>query len=211
VCTIAGLLLFGIAPKKFIRQAGIRLMVFDGISKEYKSLADEVVDGPLVGRSAIDEEGTRVLVDHGVIDIFAEMIRPFIAIDEGEVVEDMRRSKKWIYPWEAIREAVINAIAHRDWTRFVDIETTVYADRFEIISPGALQNSMTVEKMIAGQRSPRNPIIVDVLKDYGYVDARGMGVRTKIIPLMRQYNQTEPVFDATDDYLKTTLLQREGE
>ena len=65
--------------------------------------------------------------------------------------------------------------------------------------------------MIAGQRSPRNLIIVEVLKDYGYVDARGMGVRTKIIPLMRQYNQTEPVFEATDDYLKTTLLQREGE
>jgi ATP-dependent DNA helicase RecG len=121
----------------------------------------------------------------------------------------MRRSKQWIYPWETIRESVINAIAHRDWTRFVDIETTVYSDRLEIISPGALQNSMTVEKMIAGQRSPRNPIIVEVLNDYGYVDARGMGVRTKIIPLMRHYNQTEPIFEATDDYLRTTLRQKE--
>ena len=211
VCTIAGLLLFGIAPRKFIRQAGIRLMVFNGITKEYKSLMDEVVDGPLVGRWAIDEEGTRILVDHGVIDTFAEMIRPFIAMDEDEIGQDMRRSKHWAYPWEAIREAVINAIAHRDWTRFVDIETTVYSDRLEIVSPGVLQKAMTIEKMIAGQRSPRNPIIVEVLKDYGYVDARGMGVRTKIIPLMRQYNQTEPVFETTDDYLKTTLPKREGE
>jgi ATP-dependent DNA helicase RecG len=44
---------------------------------------------------------------------------------------------------------------------------------------------MTVAKMIAGQRSARNPLIVDILRDYGYVDARGMGVRTKIIPLMK--------------------------
>jgi ATP-dependent DNA helicase RecG len=210
VCTIAGLLLFGLTPRKFIRQAGIRLMVFEGMTKEYKSLTDEVIDGPLVGRWAIDEEGSRILVDSGVIDTFSEMIRPFVATDEGEVGEDMRRSKQWIYPWEAIRESLINAIAHRDWTRFVDIETAVYSDRLEVISPGALQNSMTVQKMIAGQRSPRNPIIVEVLKDYGYVDTRGMGVRTKIIPLMRHYNQTEPIFEATDDYLKTTLPQKEG-
>ncbi len=78
-----------------------------------------------------------------------------------------------MYPLNALREWVINACAHRDWTRFVDIEIGVYANRLEIISPGALQNSMTIEKMKAGQRSPRNPIIVEILRDYGYVDARG--------------------------------------
>ena len=64
---------------------------------------------------------------------------------------------------------------------------------------------MTVAKMKAGQRSPRNPLVVEILRDYGYVDARGMGVRTKIIPLMKQHNQTEPVFEATEDFLKTLL------
>jgi len=209
VCTIAGLLLFGIAPRKFLRQAGIRLMVFEGESKEYRSLMDEVIDGPLVGRWTIDEEGNRALVSHGVIDLFAEKIRPFVLDDRGEVDDDLRRSKQWRYPWEAIREAVINAMAHRDWTRSVDVEITAYSNRLEIISPGALQNSMTVEKMIAGQRSPRNPLIVEVLRDYGYVDARGMGVRTKIIPLMRQYNKSDPVFEATDDYLSTVLPRGE--
>jgi ATP-dependent DNA helicase RecG len=209
VCTISGLLLFGISPRKFIRQAGIRLMVFEGESKEYRSLMDEVIDGPLVGRWSIDEEGSRALVSHGVIDLFAEKIRPFIVEDIGEVDDDLRRPKQWRYPWEAIREAVINAMAHRDWTRSVDVEITAYSNRLEIISPGALQNSMTVEKMIAGQRSPRNPLIVEVLRDYGYVDARGMGVRTKIIPLMRQHNKSDPVFEATDDYLSTVLPRGE--
>jgi ATP-dependent DNA helicase RecG len=64
---------------------------------------------------------------------------------------------------------------------------------------------MTIEKMKAGQRSPRNPTIISILRDYGYVDARGMGVRTKVIPLMIKENRKEPFFDATEDYLKTTL------
>ncbi len=90
----------------------------------------------------------------------------------------------------------------------MDIEVGIYSDRLEVISPSALQNSMTVEKMILGQRSPRNPIIMEVLRDYGYVDARGMGVRTKIIPLMKKFNHCEPVFELTDDYLKTILFRK---
>jgi ATP-dependent DNA helicase RecG len=119
----------------------------------------------------------------------------------------MRREKMWLYPFEAVRETVINALAHRDWTRFVDIEVTAYADRLEVISPGAFQNSMTVEKMKAGQRSARNPIIVEVLRDYGYVDARGMGVRTKVIPLMRRHVGVEPQFEATEDFVRTVLAK----
>ena len=64
---------------------------------------------------------------------------------------------------------------------------------------------MTVSKMIAGQRSPRNTLVVEILRDYGYVDSRGMGVRTKIIPLMRQYNHVDPIFEATDDYVRVVF------
>jgi ATP-dependent DNA helicase RecG len=100
---------------------------------------------------------------------------------------------------------LVNAIAHRDWTRFVDIEMVVYADRMEIISPGSLPNTMTVEKMVAGQRSPRNPILVDALRDYGYVDARGMGIRNKVIPSIRRSTGLDPTIEETDDYLKVVL------
>ena len=67
---------------------------------------------------------------------------------------------------------------------------------------------MTIEKMKAGQRLPRNPLIMDILRDYAYVDARGMGVRTKIIPLMKKFNNSEPDFELTEDYLKTTLFRK---
>ena len=73
-----------------------------------------------------------------------------------------------------------------------------------------MPNDMTVAKMIAGQRVSRNMLISDVLRDYGYSDARGMGVRTKIIPLMQQQNGVDPEFEATRDYLKLTLPRKAG-
>ena len=51
-----------------------------------------------------------------------------------------------------------------------------------------------------------NTLIMEVLKDYQYVDARGMGIRTKVIPIMKSFNRTEPEFESTEDYLKTTLF-----
>jgi len=208
VCSIAGLVSFGIAPRRYLRQAGLRVMAFAGSDKEYRALLDVVIDSPLVGRWQISKTGTKRLVDDGIIEKFSGTIEPFITLETDEIDEHMRREKEWLYPWEAVRELVINALAHRDWTRSVDIEITCYADRLEIFSPGKLQNSMTIEKMIAGQRSPRNPIIMEVLRDYGYVDARGMGIRTKVIPLMRRLNRAEPIFEATEDYLKTTLPRK---
>ncbi len=211
VCTIAGLVLFGNWPRRYLRQAGLRVMAFDGPEKDYKAVLDEVLDGPLVGLWKKSESGDRELASEGIIENFSRLIRPFVATESGELENDVRREKERAYPVEAIRETVINALAHRDWTRSVDIEICLYSDRMEIASPGALQNAMTIEKMIAGQRSPRNPLVVGVLRDYGYVDARGMGVRTKVIPSMRRENKADPIFEETEDYLKTTLPKRKKE
>lgn len=209
VCTIAGLVLFGYRPRKYLKQAGLRVMVFDGMDKEYQAMLDDVLDGPMVGLWKKENGGSRELVSAGIMENFSQLTRPFLTVEAEHISEGMRRERKWHYPPEVIREVVINALAHRDWTRSLDIEISVYRNRMEVISPGGLQNSMTVEKMIAGQRSPRNPLIVEVLRDYGYVDARGMGIRTKVIPLMRKENATEPVFEATDDYVKTVLFRRQ--
>jgi ATP-dependent DNA helicase RecG len=207
VCTLAGILLFGHAPRRTLRQSGIRLLAFDGLDKEYRALLDTVLDGPMVGRWQMDA-GERTLTDGGLIERFVELAEPFFKLESAEVDDGFRREMQWLYPRDAVREALVNALIHRDWTRSIDIEIGFYSDRLEINSPGAMQNSMTIEKMKMGQRSPRNPILVEVMRDYGYMDARGMGVRTKIIPLMRSQNGTEPVFELTDDYLKTTLFKK---
>ena len=181
-------------------------MAFTGDDKEYQAALDDIIDGPMVGRWDLDN-GDKRLVDGGVIERFMEAMTPFISEESGEVDAGLRRETKWFYPLEAVREALINALAHRDWTRFVEIEVSGYSNRLEVISPGALPNSMTVEKMKAGQRSPRNIIVMEVLRDYGYVDYRGMGVRTKIVPLTKALTGKEPEFELTDDHLKTVLYR----
>ncbi len=205
-CTIAGLVLFGKNPRRYLKQAGLRVLAFKGQDKEYQAELDDILDGPMVGRFDVDASGKR-LFDRGIIERFIDAVSPFISQEAGVIDKGLRREPQWFYPLEAVRESFINALAHRDWTRFVEIEVGSYADRFEVISPGALPNSMTIEKMKAGQRSPRNTLIMEVLRDYGYVDYRGMGVRTKIVPLTRALTGKEPEFVVTDDYLKTTLYR----
>lgn len=206
MCTIAGLIIFGINPRRYFKQAGVRLMVFSSRDKEYNALLDLVLDGPMVARVNMAAQSVSGIIDDGLVEKAASALYPFITEQSSEIDKDFRRPIKWLYPWNAIRELLLNALAHRDWTRSTDIEICFYSDRLEVTSPGALPNSMTLEKMIGGRRTPRNPIIMEVLRDYQYVDARGMGIRTKVIPLMKEFNGTEPLFEATDDYLKVTLL-----
>jgi len=205
-CTIAGLVLFGKSPRRYLKQAGLRVMAFNGEDKEYQAALDDILDGPMLGRWET-KNGEKLLVDKGVIEHFMDTMGPFISQESAQIDEGLRREKTWFYPLEAVRETLINALAHRDWTRFVEIEVAGYSDRLEVISPGALPNSMTIEKMKAGQRSPRNTIIMEVLRDYGYVDYRGMGVRTKIVPLTKALTGKDPEFVVTDDYLKTVLYR----
>ena len=122
-----------------------------------------------------------------------------------ERLSGMTRSRFWDYPVEVIRKLLVNAFAHRDWTRQNDTRVVVYRDRMEVTSPGALPNGMTIDKIKAGQQSPRKTHIVRILRDYGLMDDRGMGVRRKVIPMMRERNGTEPDFEATGDYCKVTL------
>ena len=205
VCSIAGLALFGVHPRRHLPQAGLRVMAFAVADKQYQALLDVVLDGPMVGRWATDKGQAKTLIDEGVVEKFVRTIEPFVSVEANQVDRSFRREKTWLFPLEAVRETVLNALVHRDWTRAVDIEITRYSDRLEVVSPGALPNSMTIDKMKAGRRTPRNPIVLEVMRDYGYVDARGMGVRTKIIPLTRQLSGMDPIFEGTDDYLKTSI------
>ncbi len=208
VCTMAGLILFGRNPRRFLRHASIRWMSFEGVDMDYRSQDDTFMTGPLVALFDGKFGGSREMIEPGLIERLVDRMLPFIGEQSNLIDTTLRRSMTTRYPLEVLREAILNAVVHRDWTRSIEIEVTNYADRLEITSPGALQNSMTIDKMLAGQRSPRNPIIVEVMRDYGYVDARGMGVRRKIVPVTREYCGKEARFDLTEDYLRVTIPVR---
>lgn len=207
-CTIAGLILFGRSPRSCLRYAGVRWMSFAGDTKDYQAQDDTVLDGPLVALWEGRQGAGRSIVEDGLIERLIDRMRPFISEEDGEINESLRRESNYRYAFDAVRETLLNALVHRDWTRSMEVEVVNYVDRLEVISPGALQNSMTIEKMLAGQRSPRNSIIVEIMRDYGYVDARGMGVRRKIVPLTREYAGKEVEFESTDDYLRVAIPAR---
>lgn len=187
VPTVDGTLLFGKNPKRALPQSGIRALCYPGEEPDYATRADEDLRGPLVPLS--NEEGA--IVEPGLVDQAWDFVRRNTT--PSAHLEDTRRVDRWEYPESVVREAVGNALIHRDYSiTGTDVTLAVYSNRLEVVSPGRLPNTVTPEGMRSGMRYARNQSLVNIMRDYGYVDARGMGVRNKIIPGMRAHNGTEP-------------------
>ena len=161
--------------------------------KQYMKLKRSPADAcwifiyPLVGLLSPERE----IIEPGVIDRAVEFVRRNMGT--MAYLDGARRVTRDSYPEAAVREAIVNAAAHRDYSIAVtDIELSLYSDRLEVISPGRLPNTVTVDKMRMGYRASRNELIKDILRDYRYVEARGMGVRRHIVEGMRRHNGAEP-------------------
>jgi ATP-dependent DNA helicase RecG len=191
--TVAGLLLFGKNPKRYVPQAGIDAAAYNGREKDYAARERTSLRGPMVALRAADGS----TVETGLVEEAVEFVRRNTAMNT-ELVDGARRRDRWDYPEEAVREAVVNALVHRDYLLSgTDIELSVYSDRLEIISPGRLTNGITTERMRIGCRAARNQLLKDTMRDYGYMEHMGMGVPRKILKSMRERNGTEP--DLTED------------
>ena len=201
-----GLLLFGRRPQRYLPQAAISATAYTGVEKDYNAKARASLRGAVValypapsaelGQFPSDPPTTFSEADNaveaGVIGQAIDFVRRSIDI-EASIDGGGRRLERWDYPIEAVREAIVNAVAHRDYTIGVmDIELSIYSNRLEIVSPGRLPNTVTVDKMRAGYRASRNELIKDVLRDYRYIEATGLGVPRKIVAGMLAHNGTEP-------------------
>ena len=201
--TGAGLLLFGTNPNRRLPQAGITAASFPGVEKTYDMDDEMVIRGPLVSMLSPRKKA----VELGVIDQAVD----FVARNMGTTawLEGGRRRRKKALPNETVREAIVNAVAHRDYLLMqTDIEISLYADRLEIISPGRLPNGVTVSKMREGVRAARNELLKETLRDYGYIEHQGMGVRHKIIEAMRTHNGTEVDLEEEDDRFVVRLWKK---
>lgn len=202
--TIDGMLLFGQAVRRKLPQSGIRAICYVGDEPDYATRADEVLAGPLVPLRARDGS----FVELGLVDRAWDFVRRNTTPTAR--IEGMRRIDRWEFPEVVVREAVANALVHRDYSIVgTDITLTIFSNRLEVRSPGRLPNTITALKMKTGMRYARNQNLVHVMRDYGYVDARGMGVRNKMIPTMLAHNGTEPDL-LEDDSDFTVRLWKEG-
>ena len=185
--TVAGLLLFGKNSSRFLPHAKIDAAAYFGTEKDYAAKERSTLRGPIVRLKGVD--GTEV--ERGLTEEAVQFVRR--NINTVRLEDGVRRQERWDYPEEVIREAVVNAIVHRDYLLSgSDIELSIYSDRLEIVSPGRLANGITPDRMRIGCRSARNELLKDVMRDYGYLEHMGMGVPRKIIRGMREHNGTEP-------------------
>lgn len=105
-------MLFGKFPRRYLKQAGLRVLVFNAQDKEYQAALDEILDEPMVGRWDIDGSGKR-LIDGGIIERFMDAIGYFISQQASGIDEGLRRERQWFYLLEAVRESLVNALAHQ--------------------------------------------------------------------------------------------------
>ncbi|WP_221901922.1 hypothetical protein [Bathymodiolus platifrons methanotrophic gill symbiont] len=74
---------------------------------------DLIIGAPLVGRWDVTES-VKQLIDNGLIENFIEQVKPFITQEVDKIDENFRRELEWFYPYGAVRETLINALAHRE-------------------------------------------------------------------------------------------------
>jgi ATP-dependent DNA helicase RecG len=122
----------------------------------------------------------------------------------GVRLQGLERSEETEYPPQAVREALVNAVAHRDYQiRGDEIRVMFFADRVSFYSPGRLPGHITVDNLI-DERFSRNETIVQILSDMGFIERLGYGI-DRIVKLMAQLGLPPPKFEETAAGFQVTL------
>ncbi|KAB2904766.1 MAG: hypothetical protein F9K27_07225 [Anaerolineae bacterium] len=180
--TVAGILLFAKYPQHWLPQAGVIFVKFIGTEPRGE-------DG-LAGY-ARREEMTGPLAR--IVENMWNLTWSEMAV--SAVVKGLERTEIFEYPQFAVREALVNAVAHRDYRlKGRRIEVRMYSDRLEVISPGGLPGFITVDNIVHEHFS-RNPRIVAGLFQWGYIEELGLGI-DKMIEAMQSAGHQPPAFDA---------------
>jgi len=187
--TIGGLLLMGKNPQQItsLPRAVVKCARFKG--KEKGIFIDQTVI-----ESSLYEQ----------IDDTARFIAKNIRL--GGVIKGLLRHNIYEYPMEVFREAITNAVVHRDYflADSKAIYVAIFDDRIEIISPGLLPIGVEIENLGKQQRT-RNPLIARILFEMDYFDEWGQGIN-KMRHFMKEANLPEPVFEEIGDEFKVTLF-----
>ncbi len=91
-------------------------------------------------------------------------------------IEGLQRTEQYEIPLPALREIILNAIIHRDYTRNSDIKIAIYDDIVEVISVGGLVNGLTIEDIGNGRSELRNKVLANLFRELGYIESWGSGI-----------------------------------
>ena len=120
-----------------------------------------------------------------------------------------QREERWDYPLDAIREIVINAIIHRDYTSSADSILKVFDDKIEIFNPGMLPEGITVDKLLKGNyvSIARNKKVAEVFRAAGLIEKYGSGI-TRILKAFKDYGLPPPEFKEMSGGFMVTVYKK---
>lgn len=186
--TNVGMLFFGSDPQRSLPQSEVVCVLFRDELGIGGYLDRKIVTGPL----------------QKLIDEAEAFLSKYIAI--GAKIEGWKRVDLPEYPIEALREAIVNAVVHRDYSRVGEsVRVFYYSDRIEVHSPGLLLPGITVEQMVRGEVTSklRNQVLANLLRDVpGYMERIGSGIRLMLYE-MRQMELPAPQLKEANEFVVT--------
>lgn len=188
--TIAGMLVFGKEPQKFVPQSEIACVRFKGLE-----IGDELIDKK-------DFQGT--------LDELIEQSISFIDRNSSVNARIGRTKRIEIpeYQPQVVREFVINAVAHRDYSILGSkIRIFMFDDRLEMISPGNLPNTITLDSLKTGIHYSRNRLVFEFLHSMGYGERIGTGI-PRAIKLCNEQGYKEPEIQISENEVKVVLFSK---
>ncbi len=171
--TKAGFLLFGSDPQRFFVNAKTRV----GRFKDSNILDTVISEGNLFNQ----------------VEKTVEAIKKHLNV-KFEINKELARRDIWDYPLDAIREAVINAVIHKDYSSVAEVQIKVYDDRIWFWNPGNLPEELNIEALKKEHSSyPKNPLIANIFYLAGLIERWGSGTK-RIVDLFKEQNLSEPEF-----------------
>jgi predicted HTH transcriptional regulator len=195
--TVLGALFFAKRPERLVVQSKVRFVEFPGTEVASSAPGENVAY-----RYTEELSGTIPRLIARMEGIHKQRLAPGVLADDGFRVEEIPA-----VPVFALREAMVNAVCHRDYSLVgANIQVRLFDDRLEVQSPGALPDPVTIDNIV-DESYARNPRIADMLRDLGYVERHGLGI-DNMIKSMADANLPAPKFSSTSSSFTVTLRFR---
>lgn len=188
----AAVLLFGKRPQRLFPLAQVRIGIFRGT---------EILDSH-------DFQGTLWQQLDGAMERFRQVLKVRFDIRVQEPsLQGLQRREVWEYPLDALREAIANALIHRDYTYPADVQVRLEEDRLEVWSPGKLPPPLTPQTLYGPHGSVlRNPLVAQTFYFAGIIERWGTGT-TRMVRLCQEQGLPEPDFQNFQGGLRVIFSQ----
>jgi ATP-dependent DNA helicase RecG len=193
--TVAGVLLFGLQPQRLSPQWGVGAVRLDGTE----------LSNPILDRA--DLEGTA----DQLVDAALAFVRRNTRVAALFPADEAQRLDLPEYPLAAAREALTNAIVHRDYSRGGRVMLRMFQDRLEVQNPGGLPEGLTLQDVVerGGFSYPRNPTLARVMRDWGRMEEVGRGL-LRIRRELEALGSGPPIFQSDQREFLALLPSRHG-